>query len=39
MIDHHQEQEHDMADIIVADTSLLLPQLLFKVIDKLGYKT
>ena len=39
MIDHHQEPEQDMADVIISDTSSSsTAQLLFNVIEKLGYK-
>ena len=39
MIDHHQEPDLDVADVIISDTSSCsTAQLLFSVIEKLGYK-
>ena len=39
MIDHHQEPELDASDVIISDTSSCsTAQLLFNVIEKLGYK-
>ena len=39
MIDHHQEPELEVSDVIISDTySCSTAQLLFSVIEKLGYK-
>ncbi len=39
IIDHHQDPDLDIADVIISDTSICsTAQLLFNVIEKLGYK-